>query len=176
MGKRMSVRQRFKIVLISALAETFLRNLQKNGFIKYEEGTEFVDTIDDNNELGLVPMDAKSMQRLEKVRDLVLFRFGSTGIQDCLKTVLKVLNLIPVYPVRNINTFSSSTGNRLGGVFRDCVLVPHGTTTRQLAQIVQPGLEKSYLYAETIGNIQLGEDDLVTLDTNIVTFRTTQGN
>jgi ribosome-binding ATPase YchF (GTP1/OBG family) len=47
--------------------------------------------------------------RLEKVQDLVLFRYGHTGVQETLQTVVKVLGLIPVYPVRNVNNFSSTT-------------------------------------------------------------------
>jgi ribosome-binding ATPase YchF (GTP1/OBG family) len=46
---------RENIVLISALAENFLRTLQKQEFIKYEEGTEFFKTSEDD--INLKPMD-----------------------------------------------------------------------------------------------------------------------
>jgi ribosome-binding ATPase YchF (GTP1/OBG family) len=94
------------IVLISALAESFLRKLHKQKFILYEEGTEFFTTHEDDS--SLKPMDEKTKSRLEKVQDMVLFRFGHTGVQETLQTVVKVLGLIPIFPVRNVNNFSSS--------------------------------------------------------------------
>jgi ribosome-binding ATPase len=95
------------IVLISALAETFLRKLVKQGFIKYEEGTEFFTTHEEDPQLK--PMDEKTRSRLEKVQDMVLFRFGHTGVQEALQKVIGILGLIPVYPVRNVNNFSSAS-------------------------------------------------------------------
>ena len=60
--------------------------------------------------------------RIENLRDLVLYRFGSTGVHQVLTRAAELLGLTPVFPVRNIATFSSGDG-REGGVFRDCVLV-----------------------------------------------------
>jgi len=60
--------------------------------------------------------------RIENLRDLVLYRFGSTGVNQVLTRAAELLGLTPVFPVRNIATFSSGDG-REGGVFRDCVLV-----------------------------------------------------
>lgn len=51
---------------------------------------------------------------------MVLYRFGSTGVVQCLSRSADLLGLVPVFPVRNVSTFSSGAGN---AVFRDCVLV-----------------------------------------------------
>jgi hypothetical protein len=40
------------LVLTSAISEVFLRKLTKQGFIKYTEGSEFVDTREDLIEMG----------------------------------------------------------------------------------------------------------------------------
>ena len=40
------------LVLTSAISEVFLRKLAKQGFVKYTEGSEFVDTRDDLIEQG----------------------------------------------------------------------------------------------------------------------------
>ena len=40
------------LVLTSAVSEVFLRRLAKQGFIKYTEGSEFVDTREDLLESG----------------------------------------------------------------------------------------------------------------------------
>jgi ribosome-binding ATPase YchF (GTP1/OBG family) len=151
-----------KIVLISALAENFLRKLHKDRFINYEEGSEYFELAEDSTdpEMKLKVLDAKTRARLEKVQDLVLFRFGHTGVQECLQTVVSLLGLVPVFPVKNVNNFSSSSGTRNGGVFRDCFFVRPNTTMRQIAHMVHPEFDKHYLYAETVGNVRLAEDVL----------------
>jgi ribosome-binding ATPase len=40
------------IVLCSAISEVFLRKLAKQGYVKYVEGSEFVDTREDLIEMG----------------------------------------------------------------------------------------------------------------------------
>lgn len=119
-------------MLTSALSETFLRKLAKQGFIKYTEGSEFVDTREDLIEMGdpsgggLKEMDDKlkgylanldtlfvSMLRkgrqIENLRDMVLYRHGSTGVVQLLSRAGDLLGLVPVFPVRNVNTFSSGS-------------------------------------------------------------------
>ncbi|EZF30480.1 hypothetical protein H101_05884 [Trichophyton interdigitale H6] len=115
------------IVLCSAISEVFLRKLTKQGYIKYIEGSEFVDTREDLIEMGdpdgggLKEMDEKLKNRVENLKDLVLYRFGSTGVVQVLSRTAELLGLVPVFPVRNVHTFASgATGN---AVFRDCVLV-----------------------------------------------------
>ena len=51
---------------------------------------------------------------------MVLYRFGSTGVVQCLSRAADLLGLVPIFPVRNLHTFSSGAGT---AVFRDCVLV-----------------------------------------------------
>ena len=73
------------IVLCSAISEVFLRKLAKQGFIKYTEGSEFVDTREDLIEQGdpdgggLKELDEKLTTRIENLKDMVLYRFGSTA-------------------------------------------------------------------------------------------------
>lgn len=53
---------------------------------------------------------------------MVLYRFGSTGVVQVLSRAAELLGLVPVFPVRNVNTFSSGAAGS-NAVFRDCVLV-----------------------------------------------------
>ncbi|KAJ3394805.1 hypothetical protein HDU92_006594 [Lobulomyces angularis] len=169
-----------QIVLVSALAESFLRKLQKQKFILYEEGTEFFKTFEDLEEdrindptiiNNLKLMDEKTRARLEKVQDLVLFRFGHTGVQDTIKKAIELLGLIPVFPVRNINNFTDDSGSRTS-IFGDCFLIKPGTTVLEFAKMLNPEIEKTYQYAETVGGIRMGEDELLTFKNNIVSFKT----
>lgn len=93
-----------------------MRKLKKQGFILYEEGTEFVDTFEDEPD-KLKPLDDKILNRIENIRDLVLYRFGSTGVVQVLQAATDILGLIPVYTVKNIQTFTGGNGTN---VFRDC--------------------------------------------------------
>lgn len=62
----------------------------------------------------------RSDSRVENLKDMVLYRFGSTGVVQCLSRAAELLGLVPVFPVRNVQTFNSGSGS---AVFRDCVLV-----------------------------------------------------
>lgn len=48
-----------KAVLTSAITEVFIRKLAKQGYVKYEEGTEFLDTKDDLPDSDLKELDEK---------------------------------------------------------------------------------------------------------------------
>ncbi|KAH8556625.1 P-loop containing nucleoside triphosphate hydrolase protein [Umbelopsis sp. PMI_123] len=162
------------LVLTSALAEAFLRDMHKKRYINYQEGTDIVDTKDDLPNSDLKPLDDKLKARIEKVQDLVLYRYGSTGVHEVLKRAVEMLGVIPAYPVKSITNFSSGTGINKGGAFRDCILIWPGTTVREFARIVHPELDKYYLYAETVGGIKLAEDAIITEENNIISFKTSQ--
>lgn len=38
---------------------------------------------------------------------MVLFRYGNTGVVECIRKAVSCLNVIPVFPVKNVNNFSS---------------------------------------------------------------------
>jgi len=162
------------LVLTSALAEAFLREMHKKRYINYQEGTDIVDTKEDLPDSDLKPMDEKLKSRVEKVQDLVLYRYGSTGVHDVLRRAVEMLGVIPAYPVKSLANFSSGTGINKGGAFRDCILIWPGTTVREFAKIVHPEIDKYYLYAETVGGIKLAEDAIITEQNNIISFKTSQ--
>ncbi|KAI9325138.1 P-loop containing nucleoside triphosphate hydrolase protein [Obelidium mucronatum] len=163
-----------KIVLTSALAEMFLRKLHSQKFINYIEGTEFFDLADETN--GLKPLPETTLARLEKVQDLVLFRYGNTGVTATLQLAVKTLELIPTFPVRNINSFGDgSTGSgsakEKAGVFRDCLLVKKGTTMGELMSDLLGESKKFCQYIETVGGVRLSESELITPENSFVSFK-----
>ncbi len=187
-----------RIILVSALAEQFLRKMQKEQFVHYVEGTDAVWIADDDsNSLPshlqsspLKPIDEKNKSRLEKVQDMVLFRYGSTGCQDVIQTAVTVANMIPIYPVKSINNFgaikaiSTPTTASVSGkqrrspnssmttepddrhhvpVFADCVLVERGTAIRGIARMLfsESELERQQLVVETLGGRQVSDEETV---------------
>lgn len=152
------------VVLCSAISEVFLRRLAKQNYIKYVEGSEFLDTREDLIEMGdpdgggLREMDEKLKTRVENLKDMVLYRFGSTGVVQCLSRAAELLGLVPVFTVRNIHTFASGTGGT-NAVFRDCVLVKKNSTVGTVARKVMGDVPISYI--EGVGGIRVSEDEIV---------------
>ncbi|EFW21030.1 hypothetical protein D8B26_002702 [Coccidioides posadasii str. Silveira] len=154
------------IVLCSAISEVFLRKLAKQGYVKYVEGSEFVDTREDLIEMGdpdgggLKEMDDKLKNRVENLKDLVLYRFGSTGVVQVLSRAAELLGLVPVFPVRNIHNFTSGSGGG-NAVFRDCVLVKKNSTVADVARKVMG--DAPIAYVEGVGGIRVSEDEVVSV-------------
>jgi len=164
-----------RIILCSAISEVFLRKLAKQGFIKYTEGGEFVDTREDliadgdPTGGGLKEMDEKLKARIENLKDMVLYRFGSTGVVQVLSRAADLLGLVPVFPVRNVTTFSSGAAGS-NAVFRDCVLVKRGTTIAEVARKVMG--DAPLAYVEGAGGVRVSEDDVVSVGKNdILSFK-----
>lgn len=162
-----------KSVLTSSITEVFLRKLANQQYIKYDLGTEFVDTIDDlGPESKLKPLDDKLRNRIENIRDLVLYRFGSTGVVQLLQAAADVLGLIPVFPVRSIYNFTGSSGEY---VFRDCVLVKKGTPVISVARKIMGDVTIAAI--EGVGGVRIGEEDTVDSGKNdILSFKIVPGS
>lgn len=170
-----------RVVLCSAISEVFLRRLAKQGYVRYVPGSEFVDTREDLIEQGeedgggLKEMDDKLRTRIENLKDMVLFRFGSTGVNQVLSRAADVLGLVPVFPVRNISTYGAGEAGTAAGekaaVFRDCVLVKRGSTVGDAARKIMGDV--TIAFVETVGNVRVSEDDEIRSGKNDVRLMTT---
>ena len=160
------------LVLCSAISEVFLRKLVKQGFIRYVEGSEIVDTKEDLIEMGdesgggLKELDEKLKTRIENLKDMVLYRFGSTGVVQVLSRAAELLGLVPVFPVRNIHGFGSSGAAGGNSVFKDCVLVKKGTTVKECARKIMGDAHLAYV--EGAGGVRVSEDEIVAVNKNDV--------
>lgn len=158
------------IVLCSAISEVFLRKLVKQGYLRYIEGSEFVDTREDLIEQGdadgggLKEMDEKLKTRIENLKDMVLYRFGSTGVVQVLSRAADLLGLVPVFPIRNIHSLGSTSGG--DAVFKDCVLVKKGTTVKECARKIMG--DAPLAYVEGAGGVRVSEDEVVSVGKNDV--------
>ncbi|KAL7663691.1 OBG-type G domain-containing protein [[Candida] zeylanoides] len=161
-----------RCVLTSSITEVFLRKLAAQNYIKYDPGTEFVDTKDDcPDDPDLKPLDDKLRTRIDNIRDLVLYRFGSTGVVQLLQAAADVLDLVPVYPVRNVHTFSGGSGAH---VFRDCVLVKRGTAVAAVARRIMGDVTIATI--EGVGGSRVAEEDTVDRGKNdILSFKIVPG-
>ncbi|CAB50429.1 redox-regulated ATPase YchF [Pyrococcus abyssi] len=124
------------VVPTSAAAELTLRKAAKAGFIDYIPGSSEFKILKDMNE--------RQKKALLMIKEKVLDRFGSTGVQEVInKAVFELLNLIPVYPVQDENKLTDQFGNVLPHVF----LMKKGSNPRDLAFKVHTDLGRGFLYA-----------------------------
>ncbi len=124
------------IVPCSAETEIALRTASKAEFIDYISGSkDFVIKKELND---------KQQIALNLIKEKVLDKYNSTGIQECLnKAVFDFLKYIAVYPVENEHKFSDKKGNVLPDVF----LMPPNSTALDLAYKVHTDIGKSFIGA-----------------------------
>ena len=80
--------------------------------------------IENLKDLGLLLSLIFALLELLILRLTVLYRFGSTGVVQVLSRAAELLGLVPVFPVRNMSTYTSgSATGASAAVFKDCVLV-----------------------------------------------------
>jgi ribosome-binding ATPase YchF (GTP1/OBG family) len=138
------------VVPVCAEAELALRRAAEKQLIDYRPG-------DCNFRINAVERLSESqVKALEIIREKILLDFGSTGVQEAVNTAFfKLLNMITVYPVEDLEHLS----NHEGRVLPDAYLVPYGTTARQLAYIIHTELGEGFIYAvEAREGKRVGED------------------
>jgi len=120
----------------SAEAEIALRTAGKAGFIDYISGSRDFAIKKELND--------KQQMALNLLKEKVLNKYGSTGIQNCLnKAVFDFLKYIAVYPVENEHKFSSKKGD----VLPDVYLMPPNSTALDLAFKVHTDIGKHFIGA-----------------------------
>ncbi len=120
----------------SAESEIALRGAAKSDLIEYIPGS------DDFKIIG--ELSDKQKHALEFIKENVLKKYGSTGIQICLnKAVFEFLDYIAVYPVENENKFTDKKAN----VLPDVHLLPKGSTALDLAYKIHEDIGKRFIGA-----------------------------
>jgi ribosome-binding ATPase YchF (GTP1/OBG family) len=140
----------YTVVPCSAEAELALRRAGEKGLIDYRPGDCHL-TIKKPDKLTEVQKRA-----LEIIQEQILFKFGSTGVQEALNMAFfELLQMVAVYPVED----SEHLSDHKGRVLPDVYLVPYGTTVRQLAYIIHTELGENFIHAIDIrGKNRIGED------------------
>ncbi|MEM3874039.1 MAG: redox-regulated ATPase YchF [Candidatus Bathyarchaeia archaeon] len=146
-------RLNYIVVPCCAEAELALRRAAEKKLIDYRPGDC---NFRINNPERLTESQLKA---LETIREKVLLKFGSTGVQEAINMAyFKLLNMITVYPVEDLEHLSDHHGR----VLPDAYLVPYGTTARELAYLIHTELGESFIYAiEARERKRVGEDYLL---------------
>jgi ribosome-binding ATPase YchF (GTP1/OBG family) len=128
----------YMVIPSSAEAELALRRAGEKLLIDYKPGDCNFKIIQTNK---LLP---NQVHALETIKEKILQPNGTTGVQEALNTAyFKLLNMITVYPVEDLEHLSDHNGR----VLPDAYLVPYGTTVHQFAYIIHTELGDTFLYA-----------------------------
>ncbi len=143
----------YMVVSCSAEAELALRRAAEKGMIDYTPGNS------DFNILKPEGLTEAQKRALQTIKEKVLLKFGTTGVQEAINAAyLKLLNMIVVYPVEDIDKLTDHKGN----VLPDAYLVPYGTTARQLAYLIHTEIGESFIYAmEAREKKRIGENHVL---------------
>jgi hypothetical protein len=151
----------YMVIPCSAEAELALRRAAEKQLIDYKPGDcNFNVTHPEKLSQGQV-------KALDAVREKVLQKNGSTGVQDALNMAyFKLLNMITVYPVEDLEHLADHNGR----VLPDTYLVPNGTTARQFAYIIHTELGESFLYAVDARDRRRIGEDAVLKDRDVISI------
>jgi hypothetical protein len=143
----------YMVIPCSAEAELALRRAAEKQLIDYKPGdSDFKIKQPEKLSQGQI-------RALESIREKVLQKNGTTGIQDAMNTAYyKLLNMITVYPVEDLEHLSDHNGR----VLPDVYLVPKGTSAHQFAYIIHTELGESFIYAiDARDKRRIGEDAIL---------------
>jgi hypothetical protein len=124
------------VIPTCALAEYWLRHYAEDKIISYNPGDSDFEILKPEK------FSAKELTAMDNIKKL-LGEYGSLGVQKALNvTVFELLNLIPVYPVYDVQTFSDKDGR----VLPDVYLVNRGLPLREFAGKIHSDFEKFFIH------------------------------
>lgn len=126
------------VIPASAESELALVKASEAGLIKYSSG-------DDSFEI-LEPEKLSDAQKkaLNYIKENVLDKYGSTGVQEALNNVIfNLLNMLVVFPVEDEHKMCDSKGN----ILPDAILIRKGAHPRDLAYVIHTDIGESFMHA-----------------------------
>ncbi len=128
----------YLVIPCCAEAELALRRAAEKGLIKYVPGDPDFEIIDS------LKITERQRRAMRIIREKILQRFGSTGVQEAINAAFrKLLNMIVVYPVEDPEKLT----DHYGRILPEARLVPNTTTARELAYMIHTELGETFIYA-----------------------------
>jgi len=126
------------VIPTSAEAEIALIKAASSGLISYNPGDSDFNILDSNN------LTEKQKKALEYIRENVLKKYGSTGVQEALNTVIfDLLNMLVVFPVEDEHKLCDKEGN----ILPDAFLIVKGSKPRDMAYVIHTDIGDNFLHA-----------------------------
>ena len=142
----------YKIIPCSADSEIALREAAKHNLIKYVPGEKDFEIIDEDK------LTLNQLKALSYIKDNVLEKYGTTGIQDVLNyAVFELLKYVAVFP-GGLNKLQDSEGR----VLPDCFLLPENSTALDFAFKLHTDIGNSFVKAINVRTKQaIGKEHLL---------------
>ncbi|MEM2968386.1 MAG: redox-regulated ATPase YchF [Candidatus Bathyarchaeia archaeon] len=151
----------YTVIPCSAEAELALRRAAEKQLIDYKPGDCNFKILQQDK------LSQSQIKALETIREKILLKNGSTGVQEAINTAyFKLLNMITVYPVEDVEHLSDHDGR----VLPDAYLVPYGTTARQFAYLIHTELGESFIYAVDARERKRIGEDAVLRDRDVISI------
>lgn len=126
------------VIPASAESELALIRASEAGLISYFPGDPDF-KINEPDKLS-----EPQLKALNYIKENVLDKYGSTGVQQALnKVVFDILDMIVVYPVEDEHKLCDQKGN----VLPDAILIPQGSKPRDLAYLVHTDIGDRFMHA-----------------------------
>lgn len=140
----------YLVIPCCAEAELALRRAAEKGLINYIPGSSSFEILESSG------ITEKQKSALKTIKERILDRYGSTGVQEAINAAFKkLLNMVVVYPVEDPEKLT----DHYGRVLPEARLVSSGTTARELAYMIHTELGESFIYAvDARTKKRLGED------------------
>ncbi|UTB33941.1 MAG: redox-regulated ATPase YchF [Methanobacterium sp. ERen5] len=127
-----------KVIPASAESELALIRASEAGLINYFPGDSDFEVVNPEK------LNENQMKALNYIKEHVLQKYGSTGVQEALNAaVFDVLNMIVVFPVEDEHKMSDQKGN----VLPDALLIKNGSKPRDMAYVVHTDIGDSFMHA-----------------------------
>jgi len=125
------------LIACSAESELALKEAAKHNLIAYTPGENYFEIKQPDK------LSDKQKQALEFIKNNVLQKFNSTGVQEVLdKAVFELLKYIAVFPVAN-----SKLTDKDNNILPDCFLVPENITALDFAFKIHTDIGNSFIKA-----------------------------
>ncbi len=122
----------YLIIPVSAASEIALNMAKQKGLIEYDGK---IINVKAN-------LDEKQSKGLKMIKERVVDKYGSTGVQECLnKAVFELLKKIVVYPVADANRLTDSKGN----ILPDAFIVDQNIKLKDFAYIIHTDIGENFI-------------------------------
>lgn len=151
------------VIPVSAESEIALVRAAESGLIKYTSGDSDFEILKEDE------LSQGQINALNYIKENILEKYGSTGVQETLNSaIFDLLNRIVVYPVEDENKYTDQKGN----VLPDAILVPKGSVPRELAYLVHSDIGDNFMHAvdarkhmRVASDYELSNNDIISIIT-----------
>ena len=155
----------YPVIPCCAEAELILRRAAERRLIDYTPG-------DCNFHLKSTLITEEQKRALDFIKNKILIKWGTTGVQEVMNAAFfKLLQMITIYPVENIEKLCDHNGR----VLPDVYLVSFGTNVRQLAYLIHSELGEGFIYAIDVRTKRRLGEDYILKDRDIIKIVSAKG-